>query len=67
MIFFDYDGLDPDHVGIVLTVVDDYIYTIEGNTADMVAVRKYTVNDPRIMGYGVLDWKTNDQMPQKAN
>ena len=34
------------------------VYTIEGNSANMVAVRKYSVNDSRIMGYGILDWKT---------
>lgn len=69
LIFFDWlvDGIqDGDHVGVVLTVLSEgetqYVYTIEGNTADKVAVRKYRINDPRIMGYGVLDWKTNDQM-----
>lgn len=65
IIFFDWlaDGVqDGDHVGVVLTVLDGYVYTIEGNTADMVAVRKYRINDPRIMGYGVLDWKTNTEM-----
>ena len=65
LIFFDWlaDGVqDGDHVGVVLTVLDGYVYTIEGNTADMVAVRKYRINDPRIMGYGVLDWKTNTEM-----
>ena len=66
LIFFDYDGLDADHVGIVLTVVDGDIYTIEGNTADMVAVRKYRIDDPRIMGYGVLDWMTNGEMLKQS-
>ena len=59
----DYDG---DHVGVVLTVVDGDIYTIEGNTADMVAVRKYRIDDPRIMGYGVLDWMTNSEMLKQS-
>jgi len=62
LIFFDWvaDGVqDCDHVGIVLTVTNEYVYTIEGNTADTVAVRRYGIHDPRIMGYGVLDWKTD--------
>lgn len=61
LIFFDWDGdNDLQHVGVVLAVSDGYVYTIEGNTADMVAVRKYAVTDTRIAGYGVLPWKTPD-------
>lgn len=65
LIFFDWtvdDVYDADHVGAVLSVDSNYIYTIEGNSADMVAVRRYTKDDPRIMGYGVLDWKTNSEL-----
>lgn len=47
---------DPAHVGIVLAVKDGYIYTIEGNSANTVAVRKYALNDKLIMGYGIIDW-----------
>lgn len=62
LIFFNFDeDAESDHVGVVLTVVDHYIYTIEGNTAGKVAVRKYDVNDKRIMGYGVLKWNTNNE------
>lgn len=64
-VFFDWDGRndpdgvkDPDHVGAVLCVKDDYLYTIEGNSGGKVAVNRYPKNDPRIMGYGVLNWKT---------
>lgn len=62
-VFFDWDGdSDPDHVGAVLCVKDGYLYTIEGNSGSRVAVNRYPLSnpsvDPRIMGYGVLNWKT---------
>lgn len=59
-VFFDWDGgTDPDHVGAVLCVDENgYLYTIEGNSGGKVAVNCYPKNDPRIMGYGVLNWKT---------
>lgn len=58
-VFFDWDrGSDPDHVGAVLCVKDGFLYTIEGNSGGRVAVNCYPKNDPRIMGYGVLNWKT---------
>lgn len=60
-IFFDWerDG-DPDHVGAVLSVdAKGNIYTIEGNSGGKVAVRYYLAKDARIMGYGVLNWKTD--------
>lgn len=58
-VFFDWDGgTDPDHVGAVLCVEGDFLYTIEGNSGGKVAVNCYPKNDPRIVGYGVLNWKT---------
>lgn len=58
-VFFDWDGAtDPDHVGAVLCVEGDFLYTIEGNSGGKVAVQRYPKNDPRIVGYGVLNWKT---------
>lgn len=58
IIFFDWDGDGSlQHVGVVLYVTDDYVYTIEGNSANRVAVRKYKLDDPRVIGYGVIDWK----------
>lgn len=64
-VFFDWDGRndpdggkDPDHVGAVLCVDGNQLYTIEGNSGGRVAVNCYPKNDPRIMGYGVLNWKT---------
>lgn len=61
-VFFDWDGdSDPDHVGAVLCVKDGYLYTIEGNSGGKVAFNCYPKNDPRIMGYGVLNWKTGEE------
>lgn len=64
-VFFDWDGRndpdggkDPDHVGAVLRVEGNFLYTIEGNSGGKVAVQRYDLNDKRIMGYGVLNWKT---------
>lgn len=61
-VFFDWDGdSDPDHVGAVLCVDGTQLYTIEGNSGGKVAVNCYPKNDPRIMGYGVLNWKTGKE------
>lgn len=58
-VFFDWDrGSDPDHVGAVLCVEGNFLYTIEGNSGGKVAVNRYSLSDPRIVGYGVLNWKT---------
>ena len=61
LIFFDWivnEESNPQHVGAVLCVKNGYVYTIEGNTSGKVAVRKYKIEDPRILGYGVVDWTT---------
>ena len=58
-VFFDWDrDSDPDHVGAVLCVKDGFLYTIEGNSGGKVAVNRYPLSDKRIVGYGVLNWKT---------
>lgn len=58
-VFFDWDGgKDPDHVGAVLCVEGNFLYTIEGNSGGRVAVNRYSLSDSRIVGYGVLKWKT---------
>lgn len=60
VVFFDWveDSVSyPQHVGVVVTVEDGCVYTIEGNTDGKVAARAYDVEDPCILGYGVLDWK----------
>lgn len=56
-IFFDWGGgSDPAHVGAVLYVENGWVYTIEGNSGGRVAVQRYALSDPRIEGYGLLDW-----------
>lgn len=41
-----------NHTGIVYAVRNGKIYTVEGNTSDMVAKREYALNATRIAGYG---------------
>lgn len=67
-VFFDWDGRndpdggkDPDHVGAVLCVEGNFLYTIEGNSGGRVAVQRYPLSDKRIVGYGVLNWKTGQE------
>ena len=61
-VFFDWDrDSDPDHVGAVLCEKDGYLYTIEGNSGGKVAVQRYLLSDPRIVGYGVLNWTTGEE------
>lgn len=61
-VFFDWDrDRDPDHVGAVLCVDGNQLYTIEGNSSGRVALNCYPKNDPRIVGYGVLNWKTGEE------
>ena len=53
-IFFDWGANGGwDHVGIVNYVADGRVYTIEGNTSDMVKGSKsYAMSDVQIIGYG---------------
>lgn len=54
IIFFDWgnDG-SIDHVGIVVSVKKGAVYTIEGNSGNMVRRQSYPIGDDRIYGYGV--------------
>ncbi len=59
LIFFDWivnGDSDPQHIGAVLKVEDGSVYTIEGNSAGIIAIRKYALDDPHILGYGILNW-----------
>lgn len=49
------DGL-AGHVGIVEKIIDDKIFTIEGNTGDQGAERTYTIGYYEILGFGVLQY-----------
>lgn len=59
IVFFDWQAPydDPEHVGAVTEVRDGYVYTIEGNSNGKVEHRCYSLDDPRILGYGILNWK----------
>ena len=57
IIFFQWYGSDSliaDHVGIVERVEDGRIYTIEGNSDNMVRQNSYPVGYGEIKGYGVV-------------
>lgn len=65
LIFFDWVGNDYnglEHIGVVFYVDNRYVYTIEGNNSDQVELNRYERTSADIKGYGVLDWKTNDQL-----
>ena len=49
------DGV-ADHIGLVEYVSGSYVYTIEGNTSNMVASRSYKLTDAGIMGYGIVNY-----------
>lgn len=46
------DGLS-DHTGIVERVENGIVYTVEGNTGDSCAERRYAVGYYEILGYGI--------------
>ena len=55
IVFIDYDENGAvDHVGIVETVNDKEIGTIEGDSEDSVCRRTYSLTDVKLLGYGVL-------------
>ena len=57
IIFFKWYGSDSliaDHVGIVERVEDGRVYTIEGNSDNMVRQNSYPVGYGEILGYGVV-------------
>ena len=54
IIFFDWDGDGlGNHVGIVESSDDTYVYTIEGNSGDRCRRRTYFISSSMIMGYGI--------------
>ena len=58
VIFFQWYGSDSliaDHVGIVERVEDGRIYTIEGNSDNMVRQNSYPIGYGEIKGYGVVN------------
>lgn len=53
---FFYSGGAINHTGIVERVAAGIVYTIEGNSSDMVARRSYQIGDSYIAGYGRPNW-----------
>ena len=59
IIFFDWilDGkMNPEHVGVVFAADEKWIYTVEGNSNNLVKICKYSVENPYILGFGNLNW-----------
>ena len=60
IVFFDWNSDDnPDHVGIVTSVHDGVVYTVEGNMGDspgVVGTRETFVASSIIYGYGTPDY-----------
>lgn len=52
----DYRDGHPDHVGIVKTVKDGYVYCIEGNYNDMCVENRYAIDSYNILGYGTPNY-----------
>lgn len=59
-IFFKVNG-GVNHTGIVTGYDNAYVYTIEGNTDNMVARRTYSLNDAKIDSYGIPDYDKEEQ------
>ena len=55
-VIFFYSNGDINHQGIVVGVDGGTVYTVEGNSGDMVAERCYSITDGTIAGYGRPDW-----------
>lgn len=56
-IFFSYSPGEYSHTGIVESVQNGIVTTIEGNTSDQVARRQYTNGASQIAGYGRPRWE----------
>jgi len=56
-IIFFLNGIS--HAAIVTKVENGRVYTIEGNTAEKVAERNYSLNDSSITGYGTPNYNAN--------
>lgn len=61
LIFFDWDGDtgqdgSPDHVGIVKSVENGRVYTVEGNSGDQCREKSYPIGWYEIYGYGVPNY-----------
>ena len=56
-IFFDWEGDGiSDHIGIVIGRDQSTVYTVEGNSLDMVKVNSYPLGSSVIYGYGLMNY-----------
>lgn len=55
-IFFSYSAGEVSHTGIVQKVAGGAVYTIEGNSSDMVTEKVYSTASSFIVGYGRPRW-----------
>ena len=55
-IFFTYRSGEVSHTGLVVSVVESTVNTIEGNTSDGVYRRSYQLGNGTIYGYGRPKW-----------
>lgn len=57
-IFFDWDGSgNADHVGIVVGLDENRVYTVEGNSGnDACSYKSYPRGSSVIRGYGLMLW-----------
>ena len=59
LIFFrNANSSNVTHIGFVLGVKDNMVYTVEGNANDHVTTRSHPLNDTYIEGYGKVKYKT---------
>lgn len=60
VIYFRWDGLDSSvyvsHTGIVTSVSNGYVHTIEGNKSKAVGERSISLTNSQIVGYGKPDY-----------
>lgn len=63
IIFFSssYSMSNSNHAGIVTGSDNNNVYTIEGNSTDMVARRSYALSNATILGYGVPKYVTSSK------
>lgn len=64
-IFFGERG-NEYHTGIVVDVDSSCVYTIEGNSSEMVAERKYSLSDSSISGYGHPNYTDKTTTPKTS-
>ncbi|MBQ9887252.1 MAG: CHAP domain-containing protein [Lachnospiraceae bacterium] len=57
IIFYHYNGSVINHVGIVTSSDDRYVYTVEGNHNNSVEATLHELNDPAIAGYGLPSYR----------